>query len=158
MKPLLIGMNNPQGNEPLWPEPRGCTGHYIWKMINSLEPLLKKDYTNVFDRHNLVADRTWNAAVAYAARDATWELMRGRQAVLLGKFVPAALGITRPPAGVWVGQAPGRFTCIPHPSGRNLWYNDPNNKKLVAELLTGLYREALLELRYRPNQEVSDEG
>src|SRR5687768_7687943 len=64
-RPLLIGMNNPQGNQPLWPAPVGCSGHRLAAMLRSRVPsVTDRDYLGAFDRANLVNDRVWDANLA----------------------------------------------------------------------------------------------
>lgn len=52
-------------------------------------------------------------------------------------------------------QAP--LTCfylVPHPSGRNLWYNEDSNRRMVAALLGRLYVNTQGELRSANLQDV----
>jgi hypothetical protein len=141
-RPILIGMNNPvypgQPEFALYPYPPGCTGERIWEMINERTPLSKQEYLRAFDRRNLVDSGDWRPG---EAADRAAELLpdlRGREIVLLGSQVRRAFGL---PALLihplrWRGV---RWRQIPHPSGRNLWYNDPTCRALVAMLLSELY-------------------
>ena len=144
-KPILVGMNNPQGNQALVPYPVGCTGYRIWEMLAEKTGCFRIEYMNSFDRINLVQDRAWSAAAARANRDATMTILEGRTAVLLGRAVPAALGL---PPTAWM--APNTFHyateplvvtyyVLPHPSGLNRWYNDQENREGAANLLAELY-------------------
>jgi len=145
-KPLLVGMNNPQGNVPLFPHPPGCTGWRIWQMIKGQTGARRGEYMNTFDRVNLLDSPVWNARAARANREAILRQMEGRTAVLLGRAVPACLGLPATLAGVWyVTPNPDdqtkdtRWCFLPHPSGLNRWYNDPENLKMASELLSDLF-------------------
>lgn len=143
-RPVLIGMNNPVSSDPkhaLFPAPEGCTGHRLYEMLRGRLPdVTRKSYLDRFDRRNVVAGKVWNAA---SAREGAAALERefwgsGRTIVLLGLDTVKAFGHPRSlihPA--IIGGATWRQ--IPHPSGRNLWYNDATNLALVACLLEDLY-------------------
>ena len=51
--------------------------------------------------------------------------------VLLGRKVEAAFDLK---PGVWLTWR-GRLGIMPHPSGRNRWYNDPLNIEAAREFL-----------------------
>lgn len=153
VRPLLIGMNNPQGSHPLWPDPPGCTGHRIWEMIHEITGCEKRQYLRVFERDNLVDERAWCAVAGRARREAFLTRMQGRTTVLLGVAVPSCLGLYRPPWGSWAATPrrdlfadsdfleKSRYCIIPHPSGLNRFYNDPNDRTQIATLLASLYVE-----------------
>ena len=144
-RPVLIGMNNPLHSEPryaLFPYPEGCTGHRIFSMLETRVPgLTRKQYLDAFDRRNVVNGKTWDKKLA---REGAAKLEQefwgsGRTIVLLGNETVAAFAHPRlllhPQV---IGGATWRQ--VPHPSGRNLWYNDATNRELVARLLEDLYR------------------
>ncbi len=146
-KPLLVGMNNPQGNRALVPYPVGCTGYRIYEMLHRTTGCFRIDYMTTFDRINVLNDQRWSAAAARANREAILTQMEGRTAVLMGRAVPAALGL---PPTLWDGphrlgaavyDVDRRWTLyyLPHPSGLNRWYNDIANRDAAASLLTELY-------------------
>lgn len=62
-------------------------------------------------------------------------LVAGRTVVLLGGAVAAAMGHTAPPL-VWGTGCP--WVLVPHPSGRNLWYNNPVHRAAVGILLADI--------------------
>jgi hypothetical protein len=144
-KPVLVGMNNPQGNEPLWPHPAGCTGHRIWRMLTDKTGASMKEYISTFERINVCDGTVWNQRAALGNREVILRRLGGRTAVLLGRPVPKALGL---PAMPWlvpkiIVVAKLSLTLevinIPHPSGLCHWYNDYANKDLVGNLLAELY-------------------
>lgn len=159
MKPILIGLNNPVSQRPgheLYPLPEGCTGHRIWRMLHDRTSATMSQYLETFERRNLVRaveyDRMKGRARAY---EIVVELRgSGRTVVLLGNAVREAFdwvmrgeglldqscasGI--PPLLVHPQEAGGcTWRQIPHPSGRNLFYNDEKNREVVALLLEELY-------------------
>lgn len=144
-RPVLIGMNNPVSSRPehaLYPHPPGCTGNRLFEMLKSRVPdVTMHDYLERFDRRNLVPRKSWSAAMA--AKHANVLFLEffgtGRTVVLLGADTVKAFNFPRLLIHPTItGGATWRQ--IPHPSGRNLWYNDPTNQVLVATLLEDLYR------------------
>lgn len=126
MKSILLGTSNPYSGEPLAPFPTGCSGWRLWKMLNDRCRISKNEYMAGFIRRNLD----------------TWDRMakRGSTVVLLGEEVRASFGI---PKMLIHPQVVGDiiYRQIPHPSGRNLFYNDPIQRELVAMLLVELYNK-----------------
>jgi hypothetical protein len=124
-----------------------------------------RQYLETFERRNLVRAVEYDRVVARArAHEVVTELRgSGRTVVLLGNSVREAfhyaLGNTptqRVGTAEWFGETQGglppllvhpqevvgcTWRQVPHPSGRNLWYNDPENRKVVELLLEELYVE-----------------
>jgi len=146
-KPILVGMNNPQGNKPLFPWPPNCTGYRIWEMLYEKTGCLRLEYLKSFDRINMVDGITYSPAAARARREAVLEALEGRTAVLLGRAVCAALAAPPTPwlLPTWLGHS-GVVYQIPHPSGLNRWYNDSNNRDAVSSLLAELYTDYRLSV------------
>lgn len=143
MKPIIIGMNNPLSVAPehaLYPSPPGCSGWRLWMLLRERLPSVRRgDYVRAFDRMNLVVG-PWSRA---AARERAEALVAGgdlreRTVLLLGSEVREAFGL---PARLVHPVYSGGFTSrqLPHPSGRNLWYNDPDNRRLAGMVLEELY-------------------
>ncbi len=144
MRPLLIGMNNPLSDDPefdLYPYPEGSTGWRLWKMMP--EGTTRGQYLDMFERHNLLRARAWDQAKAReAARDLLPKL-DGRLVIVLGTQVRAALGL--PGAEPLVrNRFMKDFTrrafyfdwiAFPHPSGRNRWFNQPENMARARDVL-----------------------
>jgi hypothetical protein len=159
MKPILCGMNNPLSTRPgheLYPAPEGCTGHRLWRMLNARTGAFRQHYLDTFERRNLVRGLEYDKLKARArAHEMVMELRdSGRTVVLLGQDVRRAfdhaLGGALPPVLIHPTVAGGcTWRQIPHPSGRNLYYNDPENRKVVELLMEELYVE------YRRRSEVA---
>lgn len=142
-RPLLIGMNNPLSTQPgheLYPAPEGCTGHRLWKILYARTGAFRQQYLDTFERKNLVRGVIFDRKAAkMKARAMSAELQDShRVVVLLGNDVRTAFGH---PRLLIHPQVIGgcTFRQLPHPSGRNLWYNDPDNLKLAELLLEELF-------------------
>lgn len=85
----------------------------------------------------------WCPVAARAAAEPILRLMEGRATVLLGAAAPQALGLARPPWCLWqrlgLFDPVGTWCVIPHPSGRNRWYNSEENLSQVRSLLETVY-------------------
>lgn len=143
-KPVLIGMNNPLSTRDgfqLYPSPEGCTGHRLWKMLQERLPhVSRQSYLNTFERINLVTGRAWSRPEGRAEAERLFARFwgTGRVIVLLGEDVRRSFGhprlLLKPQV---IGGATWRQ--LPHPSGRNLWYNSPHHRKMAGLLLEELY-------------------
>lgn len=141
MKPVIIGMNNPLSQRAgfeLYPHPPGCTGYRLWKMLFARTGVSRKEYLEAFERRNLVTGVAWNAA---AGRDSAARMrdgLRGRVVLLLGRAVQQCFDV--PPLLVHPQYIDGvTWRQLPHPSGRNLWYNDMDNIRVAELLMEDLY-------------------
>jgi hypothetical protein len=151
LRPVLLGMNNPVSSDPahaLYPHPPGCTGWRLWDMLNDRMDVSKTQYLRAFDRRNLVDGKTWHPGEAARRAASLIEELRGREIVVLGAAPRRILGL--PELLVhpiqWRGST---WRQLPHPSGRNLWYNDPTCRVLASCLLAELYSPASMHLEYR---------
>lgn len=146
-RPVLIGMNNPVSSAPehaLFPHPVGCTGHRLYEMLRERVPTVtRREYLDRFDRRNVVCGKFYDKKLA---REGAAKLEQefwgsGRTVVLLGNDTVSAFGH---PRLLIHPQIIGGVTYrqIPHPSGRNLWFNDEDNRRMVAMLLEDLFNGA----------------
>ena len=141
MKPLLLGMNNPLSDDPeydIYPYPEGSAGWRLWKMLP--EGTTRAQYLDMFDRRNLLRAREWAVPAARTAAAFLLPELAGRTVVVLGAQVRAALGLPRTEPLVWRRSGPFKFDwiAVPHPSGRNLWYNEPGRRDEVGAMLWAL--------------------
>lgn len=145
-RPLLVGMNNPLSDRPgyaLWPEPERCTGWHLWRMLHDRTGASPRDYVRAFARANLVVG-PWDP---HRATDLAHELqesgvLRGRRVILLGREVRRAFAL--PAQLILPIEREGvRFHQVPHPSGLNRWYNDVNNRDVVASFLGVVFKEGM---------------
>lgn len=151
VRPILVGMNNPLGADPrhvLFPAPEGCSGYRLWRMLHEVCGATRVDYRDGFDRRNLVVG-TWHAN---AAKDGAARLREevegvppprpgGRlpTVVALGREVARALDLPEEAGLVLPLVRDGvAWRQVPHPSGRNPWYNEPAHRMMVGLLLEEL--------------------
>jgi hypothetical protein len=137
-------MNNPVSTLPgheLYPLPEGCTGNRLWKLLHARTGASMSQYRDTFERRNLVRGVDYDRTRAKArAHEIMCEVEgTGRVVVLLGKDVLRAFRVI-PPLLIHPQVIGGcTWRQLPHPSGRNMWYNDEDNKKLAELLLEELY-------------------
>jgi hypothetical protein len=135
---MILGMNNPLSADPrhaLFPHPPGCAGHRLWRMLHEVSGCPKSAYVSGFDRRNLVSGY-WTKASAAQAADAFAPPPSG-VILVLGQQVARALGL----APLLLSPQPrggATFRVVPHPSGRNLWYNVAEHRVVVGLLLEEL--------------------
>lgn len=142
MKPLLIGQApgpNTDSRLPLYPIPSTSTGGRLAKFMG----LTRTQYLRTFDRVNVLQDfpgkckrdDKFPMRDAIIAARAMRPLLAGREVILVGRNVANAFGYYEIPFHHWMSDDRSGFMvcCIPHPSGRNLWYNLAENREAAAE-------------------------
>lgn len=144
MKAVLLGQNNPLHAHPkyaLYPVPRGSAGYRLYALLRTKVPgLLRGQYLCGFDRANVLNSTQWCPRAAQAGVPALLQQLQGRTVVVLGQQARAVLHL--PPLLVHPLRVHGvTWRQLPHPSGRNLWYNDEKNCDLAATLLAELYAQ-----------------
>lgn len=142
MRPVLIGQApgpNTDPERPLWPEPRTSSGGRLAEAMS----LSITQYLLLFERANLVnrfpgkykRDDKFPLYEAQIAAAALRPLMRGRDVILLGRKVASAWGEgVDLPFFEWsqCRTFGTRLAVVPHPSGRNHWYNHETNRELAT--------------------------
>lgn len=130
---LLVGEANPYGGDPsyaLYPAPEGSAGGRLCSLIMGLRI---RTYRNLFARANLCPHR-WSVRVA---RDRAAEIrFWNGPIVLLGRKVSDAFGVPYEPFGIF-GE--GKFLVLPHPSGRNLFWNRPDAIGMTRRVMASFY-------------------
>lgn len=126
-RPIIVGCDNPHSDDPERALETTCPGSAGWRLWK-LSGLTREAYERSFQRVN-VSDMP--------------EIPNRSRVVVLGREAWRALGL---PFVVPLDEValPGvftTFTYVPHPSGKNLWYNDQENCRRVGELLRRLARE-----------------
>lgn len=150
MKPLLIGQApgpNTNPDLPLFPVPKTSAGGRLQQMTR----LTRGEYLARFDRINLLPyfpgkqkrDDKFPMTPAKLAARVLKPLLAGRTVILVGRNVADAFEfpsefhdwvdwpVRRP---CIVTRCPGlaHVAVIPHPSGRNHWYNKLENQEQSA--------------------------
>lgn len=153
MNPLLVGMNNPYGADPkyaLYPHPPLSAGGRFYALVEEAVGLSRGEYVKRFDRINVV-DGPWSMQLARKRAPLLMVMVQDyRQVILLGRDVQNAFGMhdiapmhERSVIVRLVPRIETTFYCIPHPSGRNQWYNDPANRGSVIELIRRLLSDGV---------------
>ncbi len=164
-RPLLVGLHNPLSPEPefaLYPLPEHGTGGRILELLRP--DLTRREYLRAFDRVNLLEHDERVGGKGYAARLRRARIRlfehvyagRHETLVLFGADVWRAVNhgarSVRPSWLRWdtftiVGEISlrVRFLTLPHPSGRNLWYNEPANRAAAGRALRRLAGASLAE-------------
>jgi hypothetical protein len=134
-------MNNPVSLDPryaLYPLPVGCAGNRLYEMLREVLPSATMGgYARRFERINLVSG-PWDAAAARVRAAELRPTLVGRHVVLLGLQVARAFEVD-PRCTTCNEDDDAIFYLLPHPSGRNLLYNDPGRRRATGELLARLY-------------------
>lgn len=155
MKPILVGIDNPHSNDPrhaLAPYPENSSGWRLWMMLHDWCGMSRGEYMKAFDRRNLnpqkfqklASTTVLNFACTYAMARILGSLGSGSRVVLIGDEVRRSIPylkkqIVHPQVVEDMRSTRGIiFYQIPHPSGRNLIYNDPTMRNLIALLLKDL--------------------
>lgn len=130
-RPLLVGELNPFGGDEyfaLYPLPPECSGGRLQRILG----LSRTEYLRIFDRANLCRG-AWSLAQARARASALLAVERSAL-VLLGAKVCQAFRVEfRPFTVAAVGDL--RAAILPHPSGRNLTWNEPSAAQRARQTL-----------------------
>jgi hypothetical protein len=140
-RPYILGLSQPQPNAPpLCPRVPGTAGNRLWAMVNEVSGITQNEWLSSTQRVNLLTDAVLPRDYRGAARrrgEFLGPLIRVRTVVLLGSDVSYAVGHDLPPL-VWAEDRD--WIMVPHPSGKNLWYNNPIHRLAVGILLTDVLR------------------
>ena len=90
-----------------------------------------EEYAQSFRRANILDSPPWDAHRARVHGQRLRRAVRGR-ALVLGRDAWTALGL--PDWSQWF-ETHECFTLIPHPSGRNLFYNDRENRETLRRVV-----------------------
>lgn len=131
MKPVILGMNSKTG-EALGLLPTTGAGARLWKCSG----YTLREYLDTFDRMNLLEEPEWNDKEARSSSKAIKERLKGRRIIVLGSVVWTALSLPKLlPCDFYVNVNDlTTWYFVPHPSGKNIWYNDNKNREKVREL------------------------
>lgn len=158
MRPLVIGEQpgrNTRTDCPVFPYPATSSAGRLLKMlgVSGGEFLRSVDRVNAVPTLDLAHGWDPVAAEDYLAMMYNGGLFRERRVLVLGARVRATLGFD---AGILKStyapefrryraprhMRPKLWYFIPHPSGLNRWYNDPDNVRSAQLLLEEWYGKA----------------
>jgi hypothetical protein len=133
MKPMLLGMNSPDpGYEVL--DPTVGSGLRLVELIG-------RDAFDKFDRSNILDRRQWSRVEARARADMVISSMKGHNVVVLGNeawstlSLPSCRKLEFIVRNSRVDEFGDKWYKVPHPSGRNLLYNDQKWRDKARNLL-----------------------
>lgn len=131
---LIVGESNPHGPEPrfaLFDRPANCAGDRLRRLILGVR---RSTYFGL-GRVNLCSGR-WSDPLARNAARTMLDEHGEMPILLLGKKVAGAFGLA---ALFPFGRAPDRpLVVIPHPSGRNLLWNDAGTIERARSLIAAI--------------------
>jgi hypothetical protein len=136
----LVGEYNPYGQAPyyaLYPHPENSAGGRLCRLILQMD---FDEYMESFKRFNLLDTPKWSLPRARAAAKVLAEQEHHERIVLLGAKVAAAFEVDYAP----LSRPHPDILVLPHPSGRNRFWNDLRNMdRARAELrdFLGINRE-----------------
>lgn len=166
-EPLLIGQApgaNTDPALPLYPLPKTSAGGRLAEIMG----LRPHEYFSAFERINLLhqfpgkhkRDDKFPMRDAKIAARAIRPLLRGRTVILVGRNVAQAFELDLD-FHTWhldfeqVGtETPGlvqQIAVVPHTSGRNFWYNDPENMRAAREFWTDVLNRHVPDKTQLPN-------
>lgn len=98
--------------------------------------LVETERRNLFDR----PVDPWPAAQATMYAQSLWGELIGRRTILLGQRVAKAFSV-RLPELRWmdVDRHGTQLALVPHPSTRNIWWNDPTNRAAARRFLMATF-------------------
>ncbi len=137
MKPVILGMNAPNGGEALGLFPCGGSGRRLFEASG----FLLADYLSTFERINLLDLPEWDAGSARAR--STWfkGAYAGRRIVVLGAGAWVALSLPKTALFEWhLSKDETSWAMVPHTSGKNLWWNSEENKQRAREFFATFKR------------------
>lgn len=126
---------------PLYPLPATATGGRLIRLMG----VGLREYLRGTERVNLLQqfpgkhrrDDRFPMRPARAAAQELLPRMAGRVVVLVGRNVANAFSLPIEFLVWWPALLGAeRLACIPHPSGRNRWYNDPARREQVASFMS----------------------
>lgn len=155
---VLIGANNPLSSDSdraLYPYPEGATGWRLWRIFNDAYGTPRSQWLQIFDRRNVMGGKTWNMDRArITGRTLRNELVQA-SAVVFGHDARVALRLPERPWLVPTVEDDGLvWRFAPHPSRRNMYYNDPVARQNVALMLWELADWACLGMESGPPSRV----
>lgn len=130
MRPLILGMCSPIPG-CLHPRIPGAAGNRLWKMTG----MSLYEYELTFERMNVIKDGEWDTETARVRGRRLRMRLRRRKVVVLGWSAWRALCLPDTTAYFLDHLTEAEYYFVPHPSGRNRYYNDPRHRRRVGNLL-----------------------
>jgi len=132
---------------PLYPFPMQSAAGRLLAMLRELG-WTRGDYLRTFARANLLGyypGASFPVGRARPEAPLLAQRLAPRPLILLGRGVAMAFRFPTDEVLCWqdyvLEHTLVRAAIVPHPSGRNLWYNDPANRRAAAEFIDASARE-----------------
>lgn len=142
MKPLLIGEAPSRTSDPKKPF-HGASGTYLAKLAG-LSGVIQLSYEfrlrNILQRWPGIGNAGEKGSrfpIAKAKRVARKIPLEGI-VILAGRRVAKAFGLDHAPYFTFFERGEAIVAVIPHPSGANRFWNDPENRVIAAKFLRGV--------------------
>lgn len=139
-RPWLIGELNPYNVDPslaLYPLPEHASGGRLARILG----LSRTQYFRAFERRNLCTGK-WSLPAARRAATDVLTSAEGAPLVLLGAKVSKAFGFDEFLPWMWRAPNPcdgqGPVVVLPHPSGLNRLWNQPDAEQRARSLVLPL--------------------
>lgn len=147
---VIVGRDNPLTDRPgaaLLPWPRRSTGHRLLEITEARTGCGTVEYMRRIGRVNLlltseIAGPGPGRAAAYRmtaelrAADIIKDVLPDARLILLGRDVAQAFGMRDAEPLQWTSD---KIALMPHPSGRNLWFNDPAHRAAAEIFMQEAY-------------------
>ncbi len=150
-EPVLIGAapgrhpRHDPDKHALFPHPPNCAGARLRKMMGlSLGQYCSIERCNVFREYPGPASGgkgdAFPMARARELAEAMWPDLYGRTIMLVRQGVARAFRMWPCDLLTWEHKKAWSICVMPHPSGRNRWWNDPENRARAEEFLADFGR------------------
>ncbi len=164
-RPLLVGLDNPHSNDPrmaLYPTPNTTGARLVDLIGETVHNYSRQEYLRDFSRTNMYPTKraVIGAGSVRADREAfshvehLVQMLDVNDVVLLGNRNVRAFNGLHGRELDWLecevitdtGDNVRRYWALPHPSGRNHWYNLTRNSRAASDLLGRLINYAAAEV------------
>lgn len=108
----------------------------VGKRLAEYAGLTWREYLDRTERRNIFPTHVdpWPRDVAKARAEEVFPSLIGRRTILLGQRVADAFNFHWPLLN-WISVGGVTVAVVPHPSGRNLWWNDAVNRSQARRFL-----------------------
>jgi len=143
--------NHDPERHALYPHPSGCAGERLYQMTGlGLLEYLRIPRRNVIRTYAETNDGKFPALAARDGAERLRPMLAGYDVVFMGRQVARAFGhdgntILPLRLLTWREGPTYRYAMMPHPSGRNRWYNEEANRRLAVRFISRAARSAVRE-------------
>lgn len=111
----------------------------VGKRLAEYAGLTWSDYLALTERRNIFQEPVeWSRVEAKGRAEVMFPQLLGRHVILLGQRVADAFAFHWPLLN-WVSVGGVTVAIVPHPSGKNLWWNEPENRSQARRFLRSAF-------------------